>query len=80
MIEELCLHWNGIPDEEFNFSFLFLINLCIVIGPISIVLYVSDPELQSCIHFIENSEILQDRYNVAFHAVFKDGVTLSKRS
>lgn len=36
-------------------------------------LYVTDPEFQDCQKFIENSEILQDRLNVAYHVVFRDG-------
>ncbi|KAJ8950879.1 hypothetical protein NQ318_011177 [Aromia moschata] len=42
-------------------------------GPISLTLYVSDPELTKSISFISDSEILQDRTNIAYHAVFKDG-------
>ncbi|CAH1103883.1 unnamed protein product [Psylliodes chrysocephalus] len=42
-------------------------------GPISFTLYVSDPELLKSIAFITNSEILKDRWNVAYHAVFKEG-------
>lgn len=34
----------------------------------------TDPEFQQCYNFIENSELLQDRHNIAYHAVFKDGV------
>lgn len=45
----------------------------IYLGPISVTLYVTDPEFQECQKFIENSEILQDRLNVAYHVVFKDG-------
>ncbi|CAH1159885.1 unnamed protein product [Phaedon cochleariae] len=42
-------------------------------GPISFTLYVSDYELAKAISFISSSEILQERLNVAYHAVFKDG-------
>jgi glycosyltransferase-like protein LARGE len=42
-------------------------------GPISLTFYVTDPEFQQCYNFIENSELLQDRHNIAYHAVFKDG-------
>nr|XP_008192494.1 PREDICTED: glycosyltransferase-like protein LARGE2 [Tribolium castaneum] len=42
-------------------------------GPISLTFYVTDPEFQQCYNFIENSELLQDRTNIAYHAVFKDG-------
>lgn len=42
-------------------------------GPMSLTLYVSDPELEKSISFISNSDILQQRSNVAYHAVFKDG-------
>uniref|UniRef100_V5I9H3 Glycosyltransferase-like protein n=2 Tax=Anoplophora glabripennis TaxID=217634 RepID=V5I9H3_ANOGL len=42
-------------------------------GPISLTLYVSDPELEKSISFISSSDILQQRSNVAYHAVFKDG-------
>lgn len=42
-------------------------------GPVSLTFYLSDPELQQTIHFIENSEILQDRLDIAYHAVFRHG-------
>ncbi|KAF5287894.1 hypothetical protein FQA39_LY04068 [Lamprigera yunnana] len=42
-------------------------------GPLSLTFYVTDPEFQESIHFIENSEVLQDRMNIAYHAVFKQG-------
>lgn len=44
-----------------------------MLGPISITLYVTDPEFQACQRYIETSEILQDRYNIAYHIVFRDG-------
>ncbi|CAG9860970.1 unnamed protein product [Phyllotreta striolata] len=43
-------------------------------GPISFTLYVSDPELLKCIAFIANSDVLKERMNIAYHAVFKEGV------
>ncbi|CAH1281603.1 unnamed protein product [Diabrotica balteata] len=42
-------------------------------GPMSLTLYVSDSELMKSINFITNSDVLKDRWNVAYHAVFKDG-------
>lgn len=42
-------------------------------GPISLTLYVSDPELMKSLEFITSSEVLKNRWNVAYHAVFKDG-------
>ncbi|KAL3266023.1 hypothetical protein HHI36_010212 [Cryptolaemus montrouzieri] len=42
-------------------------------GPISLTLYLTDPELEQAIEFVDSSEMLQDRTNIAYHAVFKDG-------
>lgn len=42
-------------------------------GPISLTLYVTDPEFQQANKYLENSEILQERTNIAYHAVFKNG-------
>ncbi|XP_065158374.1 xylosyl- and glucuronyltransferase LARGE2s-like [Atheta coriaria] len=42
-------------------------------GPISLTLYVTDPEFQQALHYIDNSEVLQERTNIAYHAVFKKG-------
>ncbi|CAH1993995.1 unnamed protein product [Acanthoscelides obtectus] len=42
-------------------------------GPISLTLYVSDAELVKCISFITSSEVLKERTDIAYHAVFKDG-------
>ncbi|KAK9875654.1 hypothetical protein WA026_009451 [Henosepilachna vigintioctopunctata] len=42
-------------------------------GPISLALYITDPELERVNDFIEASEVLQDRTNIAYHAVFRDG-------
>lgn len=44
-----------------------------ILGPISLTLYLTDPEFQQCNNFIENSEFLQDRNNIAYHVVFKEG-------
>lgn len=46
------------------------------LGPVSLTIYLSDPELVKTIAFISNSEILKQRTNVAYHAVFRDGVGL----
>lgn len=42
-------------------------------GPMSLTLYITDPEVQECNNFISNSKMLQDRMNIAYHIVFKDG-------
>lgn len=44
-------------------------------GPISFTIYVSDPEFQETMNYIEHSDLLQSRSNIAYHAVFKDGVS-----
>lgn len=46
-----------------------------LLGPISIVLYITDSDLQRCIDFIQNSIHLKDRTDIAYHAVFKEGVS-----
>lgn len=42
-------------------------------GPVSLTFYVTDTELQQTINFIENSEVMKDRLDIAYHAVFKSG-------
>ncbi|KAB0790557.1 hypothetical protein PPYR_15029 [Photinus pyralis] len=42
-------------------------------GPVSLTFYVTDTELQQTINFIESSDVLKDRSDIAFHAVFKSG-------
>lgn len=39
------------------------------------MLYLTDPEFQEVQKFIESSEVLQDRLNIAYHVVFRDGVS-----
>lgn len=54
-----------------------LVILASFSGPVSLTIYLSDPELVKTIAFISNSEILKQRTNVAYHAVFRDGVCFS---
>lgn len=42
-------------------------------GPISLTLYITDPELEQANDYIDASDLLQERTNIAYHAVFKDG-------
>lgn len=45
-------------------------------GPISLAVYLSDAETRQFINFIEETEILSARKNVAYHVVFKEGVSI----
>ncbi|XP_031781618.1 LARGE xylosyl- and glucuronyltransferase 1 isoform X2 [Nasonia vitripennis] len=42
-------------------------------GVISIALYLSDNEVQSFLDFVQNSEELRNRKNIAYHIVYKEG-------
>ena len=44
-------------------------------GPMSIALYLSDTEVQRFLSFVTNSETLSNRKNIAFHIVYRDGVS-----
>ncbi|XP_023245616.1 LARGE xylosyl- and glucuronyltransferase 2 isoform X2 [Copidosoma floridanum] len=42
-------------------------------GVISVALYLTDAEVQSFLDFVQNSEKLSDRKNIAYHVVYKEG-------
>ncbi|KAL7647737.1 UNVERIFIED_CONTAM: hypothetical protein RMT77_001346 [Armadillidium vulgare] len=42
-------------------------------GPVSLTLYISDAEAQQFIAYIQDSEIIMRRKNVAYHVVYKEG-------
>lgn len=70
-IEELVKCWLGMCIQIQN---VLSIIFCIIQGPISLTLYLTDAELVKTLSFIENSVDLKTRSNVVYHAVFKDGV------
>ena len=45
-------------------------------GPISLALYMSDAEAQQFLRYAQASETLMNRKNIAYHIVYKDGVSL----
>ena len=42
-------------------------------GPISLVLYLTDPEAQNFLDYFENSALLKSRCDVGYHVVYKEG-------
>ncbi|KAF2358193.1 Glycosyl transferase family 8 [Trinorchestia longiramus] len=46
-------------------------------GPASLTLYLSDAEAQQFLAYTQASEIISGRTNVAYHVVYKEGVTYS---
>ena len=44
-------------------------------GPMSLTLYLSDAEADQFVHFAHNSDVLQNRKNIGFHVVYKEGVS-----
>lgn len=46
-------------------------------GTISIAVYLTDAEVQSFIDFIQSSDALRNRKNIAYHIVYKDGVSIN---
>ncbi|XP_069479349.1 xylosyl- and glucuronyltransferase LARGE2 [Ambystoma mexicanum] len=42
-------------------------------GPISLALYMSDAEAQQFLRYAEASEVLQNRKNIGYHVVYKEG-------
>lgn len=44
-------------------------------GPMSIALYLSDTEVQRFVSFVFGSEVLSSRSNIAYHIVYRDGVS-----
>lgn len=44
-------------------------------GPISLALYMSDAEAQQFLRYALSSRVLMARRNVAYHVVYKDGVS-----
>lgn len=47
-------------------------------GPISFTLYVSDAELVNVMKLISDSLVLNTRADIAYHAVFKQDVSILK--
>ena len=47
-------------------------------GPISLALYMSDAEAHQFLRYARQSPILASRRNVAYHIVYKDGVSVIK--
>lgn len=45
-------------------------------GAISVALYLTDAEVQSFLNFIQNSDELRGRKNIAYHVVYKEGVRI----
>lgn len=45
-------------------------------GTISVAVYLTDAEVQSFLEFIRNSDVLRIRKNIAYHVVYKDGVSI----
>ena len=44
-------------------------------GPVSLVVYMSDAEAQVFHQYVQQSAALRERSNVAYHVVYKDGVS-----
>ena len=44
-------------------------------GPISLALYMSDAEAQQFLRYAQASETLMKRKDIAYHIVYKDGVS-----
>ena len=44
-------------------------------GPVSLVVYMSDAEAQVFLQYVQESPVLRQRENVAYHVVYKDGVS-----
>ena len=44
-------------------------------GPISLALYMSDAEAQQFLRYAQASETLMNRKDIAYHIVYKDGVS-----
>lgn len=40
----------------------------------SLTIYATDPDVEQLIDYIEQSDILKDRNNIAYHVVYKQGV------
>jgi glycosyltransferase-like protein LARGE len=45
------------------------------VGPISLALYMSDAEAHQFLRYALQSSILSTRRNIAYHIVYKDGVS-----
>lgn len=45
-------------------------------GPVSLTLYISDAEAQQFLAYTQSSEIIASRKNVAYHVVYKEGVSV----
>ncbi|XP_043233397.1 LARGE xylosyl- and glucuronyltransferase 1-like isoform X2 [Amphibalanus amphitrite] len=43
-------------------------------GPVSLVVYMSDAEAQVFLQYVQQSPVLRQRDNVAYHVVYKDGM------
>ena len=50
---------------------------CVLLGPISLALYMSDSEAQQFLNYALNSPVLKSRTNVGYHIVFKEGVSMN---
>ena len=46
-------------------------------GPVSLTLYMSDAEAQQFLSYTQSSEIIASRKNVAYHVVYKEGVSVT---
>lgn len=46
-------------------------------GPISFTMYLSDAEFPKVVHLLSDSQLLSTRSNIAFHVVFKQGVSVT---
>ena len=44
-------------------------------GPVSLALYLSDTEADQFVKFAQSSAILQNRKNVGYHIVYREGVS-----
>jgi len=47
------------------------------VGPISLALYMSDAEAHQFLRYALQSPILSTRQNIAYHIVYKDGVSIN---
>lgn len=75
MVEMLCEYWDGNALNVIKYLFIIIISFMLLIGPISLSLYMSDAEAQQFLSYAQNSETLKNRKNIGYHVVYKEGVS-----
>lgn len=74
MVEPLSRLWEGNPVIH---NLMRRFPTFVYSGPISLTLYLSDAEAQQLQYYVYESDYLSTRKNIAYHVVFKQGVSSS---